>query len=41
MGTGAAEPVDMKIDHPFLYFIRESSTGTIIFMGEVNDPTSN
>ena len=36
-------PVTMpvKIDRPFLYFIREGSTGTILFMGYVNDPAIN
>jgi serine protease inhibitor len=29
----------VNIDHPFLYFIYETSTGTILFMGKVNDPT--
>jgi serpin B len=32
---------EVHLDHPFLYFIRESSTGTILFMGRVNDPTIN
>lgn len=29
------------LDHPFLYFIRETSTGTVLFMGRVSDPTIN
>jgi serine protease inhibitor len=29
----------VNIDHPFLYFIYETSTGTILFMGRVNDPS--
>jgi len=29
------------LDHPFLYFIRETSTGTILFIGRVSDPTIN
>jgi len=39
-GPGA-EPSAWKvdIDRPFLYFIHETSTGTILFMGRVNDPT--
>ncbi|MCJ7448254.1 MAG: serpin family protein [Bacteroidales bacterium] len=32
---------EVKINHPFLYFIRETSTGTILFMGRVGDPTLN
>ncbi|HUX59369.1 MAG TPA: serpin family protein [Bacteroidales bacterium] len=31
----------ITLDHPFLYFIRESSTGTILFMGRVSDPAIN
>ncbi|NOR44451.1 MAG: serpin family protein [Candidatus Delongbacteria bacterium] len=27
-------------DHPFFYFIRENSTGTILFTGRMNDPNS-
>lgn len=30
--------VKVTLDHPFIYFIRESTTGTIIFMGRVGDP---
>jgi serpin B len=28
----------VNLNHPFLYFIRETSTGTIVFMGQVADP---
>jgi serpin B len=28
----------IDIDHPFLFFIREVSTGTILFAGKVSDP---
>jgi len=35
------EPTIWKIDldRPFLFFIHETSTGTILFMGKVGDPT--
>jgi serpin B len=33
--------VKVTLDHPFLYFIRETSTGTLLFMGRVADPTIN
>jgi serpin B len=42
--TGMGEPppiVKVILDRPFLYFIREISTGTILFMGRVSDPTNN
>jgi serine protease inhibitor len=29
----------IRLDRPFLYFIHENSTGTILFMGRVGDPT--
>ncbi len=31
-------PPVININHPFLYFIRETTTGTIVFMGQVTDP---
>jgi serine protease inhibitor len=31
----------INVDHPFLYFIHETSTGTLLFMGKVGDPTVN
>lgn len=31
----------VTLNRPFLYFIRETSTGTILFMGKVADPTLN
>jgi len=27
-----------KADHPFFYFIKEKSTGTVLFAGRVIDP---
>lgn len=35
------EVIKVTLDHPFLYFIRETSTGTVLFMGIVSDPTIN
>jgi serpin B len=32
------EPEVIDINRPFLYFIRETTTGTIVFMGLVADP---
>ncbi len=43
MRTTAAmvEPktVDFKVDHPFLFFIRDDSSGTVLFTGRIEDPT--
>ncbi|MCL7452602.1 MAG: serpin family protein [Anaerolineae bacterium] len=39
--TGApAEPVQVTLDHPFLFLIRDIETGTILFLGRVVDPSS-
>ena len=32
--TTAAPPVEIKIDHPFIYLIRDTQTGAIIFIGQ-------
>jgi serine protease inhibitor len=32
------QPQIININRPFLYFIRETTTGTIVFMGQVVDP---
>jgi serine protease inhibitor len=33
------EPFEMIVDHPFFFVISDKPTGTILFMGVVNDPT--
>lgn len=32
-------PVEVRLDRPFLYFIRDVATGAVIFMGRVADPS--
>jgi serine protease inhibitor len=34
-------PLVLKLDHPFIYIIRETTTNTIIFMGKVADPSAS
>jgi serpin B len=34
----AEEPVEIRLDHPFMYFILDQQTGTILFMGRVLNP---
>ncbi len=33
------EPVTMRVDRPFVIIIQENSSGTILFMGKINDPS--
>ena len=39
--TAMPQSVIVNVNRPFLYFIRETSTGTIVFMGQVVDPSES
>jgi serine protease inhibitor len=41
IGITSTIPTELKLDHPFIYIIRETSTNAILFMGIVADPGSN
>jgi len=35
-----AQPVEVKIDRPFIFLIRDIATGSIIFVGRVLNPAT-
>lgn len=41
VNTSIPVTVTVNVNRPFIYFIREVSTGTILFMGKVSDPSVN
>lgn len=40
-GSMPQKTEEFKADHPFLFFIRDDSSGMILFMGQVTDPGSS
>lgn len=38
LGPSHPPPI-LKIDHPFLFVIRDTTTGTFLFVGRVLDPS--
>jgi serpin B len=36
--TSVVRPMALRVDHPFLFFIVEQQTGSILFIGRVTDP---
>ena len=39
-GPSAAKEITMRLDHPFLFFVRDLDTGAVLFMGRVMDPSA-
>jgi serpin B len=38
-GPTALDQFTVRFDRPFLFFVRDVETGTILFMGRVVDPS--
>jgi hypothetical protein len=38
-GPRPAKEITLRLDHPFLFFVRDLETGAILFMGRVVDPS--
>ncbi|MBA2634424.1 MAG: serpin family protein [Chloroflexi bacterium] len=38
-GPSATEQITLRLDRPFLFFLRDVETGAVLFMGRVTDPS--
>ena len=38
-GPSPAKTITLRLDHPFLFFVRDLETGAVLFMGRVVDPS--
>jgi len=36
--TAAPQPLRFQADHPFVYLIRDTSSGSVLFLGRLADP---
>ena len=39
--SAPAEPVELRVDRPFMFAIQDDETGALLFMGRVTDPKAN
>ena len=40
LGAAPGEPVEVRADRPFIFFIRDNATGAVLFAGRVVDPAT-
>lgn len=38
--TAMPEPVEMNVDSPFIFLIRDNDTGTVLFVGRLTNPNA-
>jgi serpin B len=38
IGSAAGEPIEVRVDHPFLFAIQHRASGACLFLGHVSDP---
>jgi serpin B len=38
-GPSAVKDITLRLDQPFLFFVRDVETGAVLFMGRVTDPS--
>jgi serpin B len=38
-GPSPAKSITLRLDHPFIFVLRDIETGAVLFMGRVVDPT--
>ena len=38
-GAMPGEPVELTLDRPFVFALRDRESGTIVFLGRVGDPS--
>jgi serpin B len=38
-GAGACRDITLRLDHPFVFILRDIETGAVLFMGRVVDPS--